>query len=65
MIETSTSVNKLNHLQPAQENTFKEDVEAHDLLFYDSIKSQLNSLARNPSDETISKILAYSKNQVI
>lgn len=38
-----------------------EDLESCDLVFYDTIKSQLDSLSKNPSDETISKILAYSK----
>ncbi|WP_316791633.1 hypothetical protein [Pedobacter frigoris] len=61
MIKTSTSVNKVNYTQQNQENNPAEDVEANDLMFYDSIKPQLNRLTKNPSDETISKILAYSK----
>lgn len=29
-------------------------------LFYDQIKGKLDRLAKNPQDETINKILAYS-----
>ncbi|TKC03753.1 hypothetical protein [Pedobacter frigoris] len=61
MIKTSTSVNKVNYTQQNQEINPAENVEALDLMFYDSIKPQLNRLTKNPSDETISKILAYSK----
>ena len=30
-------------------------------LFYDQIKNKLDRLAKNPQDETIKKILAYSR----
>jgi len=63
MIETSTSVNKLNYPQSKQENMPAADLDTCDLVFYDTIKSQLDSLSKNPSDETISKILAYSKSR--
>ncbi|RZK57895.1 MAG: hypothetical protein EOO87_01690 [Pedobacter sp.] len=36
------------------------EAEQQDELFYNSIKVQLNELVKNPSDETINKILAYS-----
>lgn len=61
MIETSTSVNKLNYEQSKQEIMPAEDLDSCDLVFYNAIKPQLNSLSKNPSDETISKILAYSR----
>lgn len=61
MIETSTSINKLNYEQSKQENMPAEDLDLCDLMFYDSIKSQLNSLSRVPSDETITRILTYSR----
>lgn len=32
-------------------------------LFYDQIKEDLNSLIKNPQDETIAKILNYSKSK--
>lgn len=36
-------------------------IERSDLAFYQTLKPQLDALIRNPSEETISKILAYSK----
>lgn len=32
-----------------------------DMMFYDHIRPQLDRLTKNPSDETIEKILAYSR----
>lgn len=62
MIKTSTSVNKVNYAQQNQEETNPaEDVEAPDMMFYENIRPQLDRLSKNPSDETISKILAYSR----
>jgi len=61
MMETSTSVNKLNYEQSKQQDMLAEDLEMHDIVFYENIKTQLDGLHRNPSDETISKILAYSR----
>ncbi len=60
-METSTSVNKLNYEQKKQEMIPADDVEPQDLQFYENIKSQLDSLAKSPSETTISKILAYSR----
>lgn len=59
MIETFTSINNLNYPQREQENA--EDVDGLDLVFYENIKSQLNTLKRDPSDESVAKILAYSR----
>ena len=59
MIETSTSVNHLNYEQPKSESM--EDMDAADLLFYNSLKPELDALSRNPSEDTISNILAYSR----
>lgn len=59
MIETFTSIDNLNYPRREQENT--ENVEGVDAVFYENIKSQLNMLKRNPSDESLAKILAYSK----
>ncbi|MEJ2881238.1 hypothetical protein [Pedobacter sp. GR22-6] len=61
MIKTSTSVNKLNYPQQKQEILPAQDLEANDLVFYESIRAQLDSLTKSPSDEIISKILAHSK----
>ena len=59
MIETFTSINNLNYPQHGQQNA--EDVEGLDAVFYENIKSQLDMIKMEPSDESISKILAYSK----
>ena len=61
MIETFTSINNLNYPQREQENA--EDVDGLDSVFYENIKSQLNTLKRDPSDESVSKILAYSRSK--
>ncbi|SMC89832.1 hypothetical protein [Pedobacter nyackensis] len=59
MMETFTSINNLNYPQHDKENV--DFSEGSDLLFYDNIKFQLNMLKKDPSDESIAKILAYSK----
>jgi hypothetical protein len=59
MIETFTSTNNLNYPQHEQENA--ENVDGLDSMFYEGIKSQLNTLKKNPSEESIAKILAYSR----
>lgn len=60
MMETFTSLNNMNCLQPTQEKPVSDAVIELDMMFYDQIKPQLEQLTRNPSDETIAKILAYS-----
>ncbi|MFP5081508.1 hypothetical protein [Pedobacter sp. JCM 36344] len=57
MIKTSTSTNQLNYERSMMESA----IERSDLAFYQTLKPQLDALIRNPSEETISKILAYSK----
>ncbi|WP_457289981.1 hypothetical protein [Pedobacter sp. UYP24] len=37
-----------------------ENIDSVDLRFYQNLKPELDALARNPLDETINKILAYS-----
>lgn len=61
MITTSTPVNNLNYLNQNLENLSNEHFNDLDLMFYESIKVQLEQLNRNPEEETISKILAYSR----
>ena len=62
MTKTSTSNTSVN--SPMQ-NMFqlKTDIESDTELdlFYDQIKNKLDRLAKNPQDETIKKILAYSR----
>lgn len=60
MMKTSTSTNKLNYLRK-QEKPAADVVVELDMTFYDHIKPQLDCLTKNPSDETIAKILAYSR----
>ncbi|MEJ7560850.1 MAG: hypothetical protein WKF66_21240 [Pedobacter sp.] len=60
MMETSTSVNQFNYEKSMMETSI-EDIDTSDLAFYETIKLSLDALSKNPSDETISKILAYSK----
>jgi hypothetical protein len=60
MTKTSTS----NHIVNFQNTPVQEAVDEgqqQDALFYNSIKPQLNELIKDPSDEIISNILAYSK----
>ena len=61
MITTSTPITNMNCLNQNSENLSNETFNDLDLMFYDSIKSQLEQLSRNPQEETIAKILAYSK----
>lgn len=51
ILNSSTSIPADNAVDEGQENE----------LFYLSIKSKLEMLKKNPSDETIDKILMYSK----
>jgi len=64
MTKTSTSKTIVN--LPIQ-NMFqpKTDIEsdAEINLFYDQIKGKLDRLAKDPQDETINKILAYSRSK--
>jgi hypothetical protein len=61
MVTTSTPLTNLNYLNQNTENSSSEFFNDLDLMFYDSIKSQMDLLSKNPEDETISRILAYSK----
>jgi len=61
MMETSTSVNKLNCGQSKQQEMLTNELDMAEIVFYESIKAQLDELERNPSEETISKIMSYSR----
>lgn len=37
------------------------ELDMAEIVFYESIKAQLDELERNPSEETISKIMSYSR----
>ena len=61
MTKTATSLHSVNYpnQQPVEITT--EQSKNQDDMFYNSIKPQLDELFKDPSDETIKKILAYSK----
>lgn len=61
MTKTSTPTNIVNFPNPQQAEITVDVAEQQDQMFYNSIKPQLDELIKNPSDETIEKILAYSK----
>ena len=62
MTKTSTSTSIVNTpISQPVENAAADEAEHQDMLFYNSIRPQLDELIKSPSDETIKKILAYSK----
>ncbi|MFA6277676.1 MAG: hypothetical protein WC622_13050 [Pedobacter sp.] len=61
MTKTSTSTNIVNSLNTQLVEKVADEADQQDELFYNSIKSKLNELVKNPSDEIINRILAYSK----
>jgi len=61
---TKTSTSKTNVNLPTQnmfQSTTDNESDAEIDLFYDQIKNKLDGLIKNPSDDTINRILAYSK----
>ena len=60
MTKTFTTKNSTSSQPDLIENAPDEEAEQH-IIFYNSIKPQLNKLVKNPSEETIEKILAYAK----
>jgi hypothetical protein len=63
MIKTSTPNEIVSSPNAKPTKNKAKEIEQHDELFYNSIKSQLNMLVKDPSDETVEKILAYSKDK--
>ncbi|UKT64317.1 hypothetical protein [Pedobacter mucosus] len=62
MTKTSTSKNNANlPIQNMFQSITDNESDAEIDLFYDQIKSKLDGLIKNPSEDVISKILAYSK----
>lgn len=61
MIKISTP--KTNSLQnkKAEDSPLIEDLGEEEQKFYSSIKPGLNAIANNPQQDTISRILNYSK----
>ncbi|MFI5452119.1 hypothetical protein ACHMWN_08185 [Pedobacter sp. UC225_61] len=61
MTKTSTSTNIVNSLNTQLVEKVADEADQQNELFYNSIKSKLDELVKNPSDEIINRILAYSK----
>ena len=61
MTKTSTTKNAItsNHSDLVDQTI--DEAEQQNIDFYNNIKPRLNKLVKNPSDETIEKILAYAK----
>ncbi|MGF1923053.1 MAG: hypothetical protein ACQUHE_02655 [Bacteroidia bacterium] len=60
MVKTSTSQNPVNFSSPVPAESAVEQAKNQDEMFYDNIKPQLDQLIKDPSKETIEKILAYA-----
>lgn len=60
MVKTSTSLNPVNFSSPVPDQNAVEQAKTQDEMFYDNIKPQLDQLIKDPSNETIEKILAYA-----
>ncbi|MBE9602633.1 hypothetical protein [Pedobacter sp. MC2016-24] len=60
MMETFTSVNNQNYLQSKQEKAPAEDLESLNALHV-QMSAQLDVLIKDPSNESLQKILNYSK----
>ncbi|WP_316804091.1 hypothetical protein [Pedobacter nototheniae] len=63
MTKTSTSKQNVNLPQNMFQLTTDNESDAEIDLFYDQIKSKLDGLIKNPQDDTINRILAYSKSK--
>ena len=61
MTKTSTTKNAVtsNHSDLVDQTI--DEAEQQNINFYNNIKPRLNKLVKNPSEETIEKILAYAK----
>lgn len=61
MIKTFTSTDSVNHAPQQPSLTDPDLLEPADATYYESIKPELNRLVKDPSNETIEKILSYSR----
>ena len=63
MGETSTTtINETSNQAPMKTtDATTENLEADDLIFYHSLRSELDLLKKNPSSKTVHQILNYSK----
>lgn len=63
MEETSTTtiLNKHSNTKAMNESDAMDNLEADDMIFYHSLRTDLELLKKNPSLKTIHNILNYSK----
>lgn len=60
MIKTFTSTIRVNYLHQQPDRFDSELMDQAISSFYDNLKPELDKLNRDPSKETIERILAYS-----
>lgn len=60
MVKTSTPLHSVNLSEPATATDAVAPVRTEEDVFYEDIKPQLNQLVKEPSQETIDRILAYA-----
>lgn len=60
-ISTTTTLNKTPNTKDMRESEATENLDADDLIFYNSLRADLDLLKKNPSLQTIHNILNYSK----
>ena len=58
---TTTTLNETSNTAEMKGPDVTENLEADDLIFYNSLRTDLDLLKRNPSLQTIHNILNYSK----
>jgi len=58
---TTTTLNETSNKAAMKVSDATENLEADDLIFYHSLRNDLDLLKRNPNLQTIHNILNYSK----
>jgi len=58
---TTTTLNETSNKAAMKASDATENLEADDLIFYHSLRNDLDLLKRNPNLQTIHNILNYSK----
>jgi hypothetical protein len=58
---TTTTLNQTSNQTAMKESDAMENIEADELIFYHSLRNDLDLLKKNPSLQTIHNILDYSK----
>lgn len=60
-ISTTTTINKTPNTKDMKGSEATENLDADDLIFYNSLRADLDLLKKNPSPQIIHNILNYSK----